>query len=145
MLNPKQLSTFLSTAKLGSSLNGELFVSSADGAFDVLLALGLLELVFAAARLVVTIVVESLLSEDAARLGIIVSVTVDICVVVCPSESVVVYVLIPLTSPMKVDVSVVVRPSESVVVYVLVAASLEIEVTVEPDPDNVVVCHSVTG
>lgn len=65
IVNPNQLLNLSLFAEL-ISLNGELFVESSDGASFVLLALVCvwLELVWAAARLVVTIVVKSLLDAD---------------------------------------------------------------------------------
>jgi len=100
------------------SLNGELFVSSSDEAVFVLLELVWLELVLAAARLVVTIMVGSLPpSGDTDKLALVVRAKVDDCVIIYPLESVVVYVL----------------------------TLLDINVTVDPCPDNVVVIHSVIG
>jgi hypothetical protein len=65
-------------------LNGELFVESSDGASFVLLGLVSLELVCAAARLVVTIVVESLVGDDIKELGSPVADAPDVSVAVSP-------------------------------------------------------------
>jgi len=97
IVNPNQLLGLSLFAEL-ISLNGELFVESSDGASLVLLALvcAWLELFWAAARLVVTIVVKSLLDADTDRAGLSVSEVTSL-------------------------------------------------VTVDPDPDTVVVCHCVIG
>jgi len=83
-------------------LNGELFVSSAVGAFIVLLAVVSLELALAVARPVVNTDVEPLLANGWTK-------------------------------------GVVYFPD------VLTAAPLNAEVTIDPDPETVVVCQSVTG
>ncbi len=99
-LIPNQLLVTL-PASLLVSLNGELFVSSAFGACEVLLGFATLELVCAAATLVVVKLVLSagaveLMEEEGSEVSpdtVVVSVNVDFCVVVLPRESVVVYVL----------------------------------------------------
>jgi len=95
--NPTQVLPTISLTAAFSSLNGELFVLSGFPAVEVKLGLSL-TVVAAAATLVVTRVVESVLlsaeSEDGADVCIIVFVIVDCWVVVLPRESVVVYVLI---------------------------------------------------
>lgn len=170
-LNPNQFSTLLLVAELFVSVNGELFVSSSFAAEEVLLDAVPLELVLSAAILVVSVVVlESLLlPEEADGLCVVVKVLpaefvvvttwptavavvvyVDFRVTVLSLESVVVYVLI---APGSVVVLVYVEPSLSVVTMMtgitpvkpLEGLAIDTEVTVDPEPDSVIVFSMVTG
>lgn len=72
---------------------------------------------------------------------------VEVCVDVSPDESVVVYVL---AVPNSEVVDVYVEPALSVVTAMTGMMSdwsleVDIDTTVEPEPESVVVCHSVTG
>jgi len=139
-------------------LNGALSVASGFEAAAVLLCVCVpLELVFSAATLVVTVVLLEILSlgaepeeveeveEDKARCVVV---KVHISVFVLPLVSDVVNVL---TSPGSLVVVVYVEPALSVLVIttgirpVNPSDAVEMDVTVDGDPDIVVVLHSVTG
>jgi len=140
-------------------LNGELFVASGFGALEVLLRAVSLELVIAAATLVV---VKPVVLDDPADPeveeelesspeAVVVSVKVDFSVVVLPLESVVMYVLI---APGCVVVLVYVEPSLFVPTITtgmtpvkppFVELPVVIDVRVEVGPVTVVVLPIVTG